>query len=148
LCRLKTHLPKYPEEVLKDWFLRHGTNVISNTPYLDHQMLRFELAWWQSAAFLSVTARSLVAHYKPQFRDGVNYTRDPDMVGGYMLMHGTWPVPPSILIVRHPIPGRFVAGERHLLEGHKRLACLQVMCETNEPILLPEHAVWTVRIEE
>ena len=126
-----------------DWF-RHGTDVLENTCFLDHARLRFRRETWAVDLFRRVSTRedSTIQAWQEMLT-----IRDPGhlsevSVAPFMLEHGTWPVPPSVLVGQPRRVGTLAIGPTFLIEGHHRLAYLLSMTAEAHPMLQASHATW------
>ncbi|MGM0785988.1 MAG: hypothetical protein ACQEUM_17985 [Pseudomonadota bacterium] len=78
--------------------------------------------------------------------------RSETFVGGYMLEHGTTPVPMIVAEYSghavHPkgFKDDYMKEPYQLIEGHSRLGCLLGMIDSDHPNLMKKHQVWVVRI--
>ena len=128
LVRLRSSLPHFPEEVLTDWLLRHGSFAFFLFGWLDYRRFRFSREEWQTSKLLELVISS-------NERDMDIWTQElrefPEVqqqrLGAFMINNGTWPSTPLVLDNTNEIrrPSGQPLSRYHLLEGHHRLAFLR-----------------------
>ena len=135
-------LPHWPTDILVDWLHWHERHIYQYAS-LGFENLHFRLETWSLERIPGAEA----------FRDP-NFIKDCGSIeaqikaGGwlvkYMVEHGTWKTPiilldtrgvPKVATSKQPL--RFPV---HLLEGHHRLAFLNLL--RDQPGTRPEHKVW------
>lgn len=147
LVRLRSRLPHFPDEVLADWFVRHGSFALILFGWLDYRLFRFSREEWQTAKILDLVVSS-------NERDMDYWTRElrefPEVqqnsLGAFMINTGTWPSPPLVLDNTHGLrrPSGQSLSRYHLLEGHHRLAFLRGLATDHRWQVAPSHEVWLV----
>jgi hypothetical protein len=142
-----TLLPKWPTEVLIEWFHRHSDSL-DKYSFLKYEHFNFYLDIWQLENIPDRRAfdDELVCDY---FMNIEARAKDNNWLANYMLHRGTWNTP--IIILDNPdgqykYPnGRLLKSPYHLLEGHCRLSFLNGLRRIDKA--LPQHRVWVVKIE-
>lgn len=140
LARVRPLLPRFPEEVIRDWVYRHCQDLYGYD-WLDFDRFAFRRETWATERVIrdvQTWNEETVAAWEHLIDDG-----EPRRLESYMLAEGTWPVPISVIDSPHAIPrrrARFFKGPFQLLEGHHRLAHLRTLARTGRA--RAEHAIW------
>jgi hypothetical protein len=146
---LQRAFPAYPQDVLQQWFQRHGTSGMEHhAEYVDLERLTFRQEAWTAATLGTLTSRKLdwldvgpgstgagwLANAAA--RPGRNWLVDD------MARAGTWPVSPIVLEDGAMAAGapNAVSGRPYLLEGHRRTAVLLNLAAQGKAAEV--HPVW------
>jgi hypothetical protein len=142
-----TLLPKWPTEVLIEWFHRHAGSL-EKYAFLKYEHFSFRRDTWYLEhipdrrafddgsfcdSFMNIECRAEDQH---------------DWLANYMLRQGTWNTP--IILLDNPDSqykcpsGRFLKSPYHLLEGHRRLSFLNGLRQIGKA--LPQHEIWLVKL--
>jgi hypothetical protein len=141
-------LPKFPEEVLKEWFYWHP-RVIEDYSFLNFEKMKFERQVWKvedlpgREAFREDTDFDYLSSIFEQ------RLRDKNWLAKNMNRHRTWPTP-ILLLDNRSGDLRFPVGDKlkkpyHLLEGHTRRSFLSVLHAKGRA--LKEHEVFIVSLD-
>ncbi len=146
--RMWTLLPRFPPEVLSQWFYDHWSQI-DQYAWLDYSSLRFALEDWTSDQVMGsgIQDNASIQIDRRHFHEGVT-NEDIERIARHFGSQGTWPVPPVFLanheatIVRPD--GWKLTSPFHLLEGHHR--CGLFWHFFDQEALCGAHDVWVARI--
>jgi len=157
LKRLGDELTKnIPLDVLENWIYRHSDGGFEEWVTLEPHKWSYRLDTFTNDQILQVDhVGTWMYDLKTEGKEYVNGApRSELFVGQYMLQNGTFPKPIIIAencenIIHPRMQGEvFMKAPYQLIEGHKRLACLLGMIESDHPNLQDKHQVWLVSISE
>lgn len=147
-ARMQDLLPRFPADVLKQWFYDHWSDI-DNYAWLDFTRLGFTKHRWQSQEVMGsgIQDNESIRIDHQHYEAGLIHFHGDRMVD-YFRSHGTWPVSPVFLanpsadIVR---PDGFeLTAPYHLLEGHHRAGYFWSFFESNA--LQHVHKVWVAAL--
>ncbi|HVR95447.1 MAG TPA: hypothetical protein VMW27_02460 [Thermoanaerobaculia bacterium] len=147
LVRLRSSLPHFPNEVLKDWLVRHGDFAFVYYGWLDYRQFRFSREEWPTGKLLDLVTSGNerdVDYWTQELRKFPEVQQEG--LGAFMISKGTWPSPPLILDNAHGLqrPSGQPLSRYHLLEGHHRLAFLRGIATNPRWQVAPSHELWLV----
>lgn len=152
LSFLKQAFPAYPDEVLQQWFARHGNSgMVLHAAYLDLERLRFELEEWPAERLPGLGCADpswkAVGHdtHGGSWLRGVAEKGEKNWLASTMSEAGTWPTPPIVFADGGLLAGapNAVGGQGYLLEGHRRLSFLMNLADLGRAS--SKHSVWVAR---
>lgn len=147
LVRLRSRLPYFPDEVLEEWLVRHGSFAFIYYGWLDYRQFRFSREEWPSCNILELVTSGNerdVDYWTEELRDFSEAQQGG--LGAFMISNGTWPSPPLVLDNAHGLrrPSGQPLSRYHLLEGHHRLAFLRGLATDQRWQVAPSHEIWLV----
>ncbi len=149
LRRVRPLLPAFPDEVLVEWFLRHGVHAheyawlgyrgfsFAREVWVTRRILEHVKSWPEEDDPLDGYAESFLA--EESIRSG--------WLGSYMTREGTWPTPPVVLDNRvgfQTPSGTRLGQPFNLLEGHRRAGYLRALARSSKSAVQEQHALWIV----
>lgn len=151
---LQAAFPAFPEQVLAQWFQRHGRHGINNfCDFIRYERLRFETHTWSTEHIVEGTTASDTSYKdsSPESDGRLEVQRQAqygDWLSTRMLEEGTWPVAPIFLADGGMAPRvtNAASGMPHLLEGHRRYSYLHQLRKLNTAQEL--HTVWVGYLDE
>ena len=128
LAFARRHLPNFPEEVLREWIVRHDFGcVFEPWAWLGIDSLSFTFQSWPLASIRTIRGNE---DQNPDWF--VNQADSDDWLPEEMRATGTWPTP--IIVLNPENIALEILRDRHqavdspiLLEGHRRLSILGVL---------------------
>jgi len=143
-------LPAFPDEVLSEWFYRHGSHAHSYD-WLNYRELSFRREVWKTRRILD-DVRSW-PHEDPTELFSATFLNEPVIQSEWLVSRmkevGSWPSPPIVLAnpnaLREP-SGCELGRPYHLLEGHRRIGYLRAIVHS-QGVVMPEHSLWVVTVD-
>lgn len=148
LTRAQSHLPHFPEEVLRQWIYRHWKGVLCHWGWLDFRAMSFSQQYWTTERILSQVHSPYQDVVEKLARRMSNPLFQQSWLVQRMQSDGTWPVAPMILHCERSLTmadGRPLTAPYNLLEGHHRLGYLSAMVEQGVEVQRG-HPVWVVSL--
>jgi hypothetical protein len=149
-ARMKDLLPRFPPQVLKQWFYRHWT-LIDTYAWLGFERLSFEKHKWSSIEVMrsGIQDNESIQNDYHNFEEGVS-NLNIDRIADFFVLNGTWPVPPIFLSnlageITYP-NGLRLTAPYHLLEGSHRAGLFWSFFERRK--LVDEHLVWVATLDD
>jgi len=154
LSRVRRILPRWPEEVLREWLHRHPGD--HRYAFLDYRRFRFSKVTLSDEA--TPGAEAFYDGWRADFGSNLEERAAPldrrtglplDFLAEEMLKRGTWPSP-IVVLYNHGgglhFPRKLEALKRplHLLEGHRRLSFLIRLRELGRAA--PTHELFIVTL--
>lgn len=120
-------LPNLQDDVLLEWFGRHGYDSMAYWAHLPLELLHFEEQLWSYEQVSAIqTVNSRLSAVGPGTFGAQKVFQRGDWIGEYLIKHGTWSAP--IVVMNHPnavkAAGQVVPAGMVLIEGHSRLSRL------------------------
>ena len=149
-ARMKDLLPRFPSQVLEQWFYEHWASI-HHYAWLGFERLSFEKQTWSSIEVMrsGIQNNTSIQTDHRHFEDGV---RNPniDRMADFFVSNSTWPVPPIFLSnlageIARP-DGWQLTAPFHLLEGSHRAGLFWSFSERHE--LVDEHLVWVATLND
>lgn len=152
LMYLQKAFPQYPEDVLRQWFQRHGQQGMELfAEHLDLERLSFRRESWRLEQLSAVTSRKADWLEVGPGSFGGSWLAEPEearrrnWLVDQMARTGTWPTAPIVLEDGAMALGapNARAGQPLLLEGHRRMAMLLNFAWQGKAA--EQHDVWVAR---
>jgi len=149
-ARMKDPLPRFPLQVLEQWFYRHWP-FINTYAWLGFERLSFKKLTWSSIEVMRSGIRnntSIQIDHR-NFEEGVS-NLNIDRIADFFVSNGTWPVPPIFLSnlggkIARPDGWRLTIPF-HLLEGSHRAGLFWSFFEKRA--LAVVHLVWVATLDD
>lgn len=148
--RFQQTFPKFPSEVISQWFYDHRQSIHQNS-WLPFGLLTFSLVELATVEVFDscFSNNPIVDQYRAHFEEG-NTSRRMSRISEYIIENRTWPVPPIVMAnpeakIESPW-GMKCDSPLHLLEGHHRFAVLHAY--QSKVVLNATHKIWIAKIEE
>jgi len=146
--RIQHLLPRFPTEVLTQWFYEHWAQI-DDYAWLGFRRLQFDRILWTSEEVMcsGIKDDQSVQVDHRHYENGVTGQRI-ERIASHFRSHGTWPVAPVFLanpgadIVRPD--GLNLTSPYHLLEGHHRAGLFWSFLD--QGVLRIEHEVWVANL--
>lgn len=148
--RIRKFLPKFPQEVLEQWFYEHWSQI-DDYAWLEYELLEFEKMLWTAKDVIEsgIKDNQTVQIDHRHFENGHRYQRQERIIDHFELT-GTWPIAPIFLENIHgkiKFPdGRLCTSPYHLIEGHHRAAIFWGYYDRKK--VKSQHYAWIARIPE
>jgi hypothetical protein len=145
--RVSPLLPRFPEEVLRDWLYKHGRNALYLDGCIDIHALTFRDESWSASDILEKVSTSQHETVSGWKRAILGDLHRGGPLGSFMVKHGTWPVPPVVLDNDTDVHFRsgILFHRFHLLEGHHRLGYLQGLATDERVVMQATHRLWLAK---
>lgn len=149
-ARMKDLLPRFPSQVLEQWFYRHWLGI-NTYAWLGFERLSFEKLTWSSIEVIhsGIQNNESIQIDHRNFEAGVS-NPNINRIADFFVSNGTWPVPPIFLSnlggeIARPNGGRLTVPF-HLLEGSHRAGLFWSFFERRT--LVDEHLVWVATLDD